>query len=117
LSILVALTLSLMTTAVAGMLLPFRQRALVDGSPYRRRIGGVPVLTIVGALALLGYACALAIMLWDPGSGASLSHNPGKLELAVGGYVAGIVIWFVARAVRRSQGRDLDIAYRELPAA
>jgi hypothetical protein len=80
-------------------------------------VAGVPLLTVVGGLALLGFGGAVAVLLWDPGSGASLSQNPGKLELAVLVYVVGLVIWFVARAIRRTQGIDIDLSYRELPAA
>ncbi|HEU4975259.1 MAG TPA: amino acid permease [Baekduia sp.] len=116
LSALLGLTLPLLVTAIAGTLLPFRQRALVENSPYARRVAGIPVLTLVGSLAILGFGGAVAILLWDPGSGASLSANPGKLGLAAVVYAVGVVIWFVARAVRRSQGIDIDLAYRELPA-
>jgi basic amino acid/polyamine antiporter, APA family len=116
LSALLGLTLPLFVTAIAGTLLPFRQKALVESSPYNRRIAGVPMLTLVGSLAVLGFGGAVAILLWDEGSGASLSANPGKLALALAVYAAGVVIWFVARAVRRSQGYDIDLAYRELPA-
>jgi basic amino acid/polyamine antiporter, APA family len=117
LSALLGLTIPLLVTAVAGILLPFRRRELVENSPYRRRVAGVPLLSLVGGLALLGFSGAIAVLLWDPGSGASLSDNPGKLELAVVVYVVGLVVWFVARAIRRSQGIDIDLSYRELPAA
>lgn len=117
LSALLGLTLPLLITAVAGVLLPFRRRELVENSPYGRRVAGIPLLTLVGGLALLGFSGAVAVLLWDPGSGASLSQNPGKLELAVIVYIVGLVIWFVARAIRRSQGIDIDLSYRELPAA
>jgi basic amino acid/polyamine antiporter, APA family len=117
LSALLGLTLPLLITAVSGILLPFRRRELVENSPYNRRVAGVPILTIVGTLALTGFGGAVAILLWDEGSGASLSKNPGKLELAIAVYVVGLIIWFVARAVRRSQGIDIDLSYRELPVA
>jgi NO-binding membrane sensor protein with MHYT domain len=117
LSALLGLTLPLLITAVAGILLPFRRRDLVANSPYSRHVAGVPLVTLVGGLALLGFGGAVAVLLWDPGSGASLSQNPGKLELAVLVYVVGLVIWFVARAIRRTQGIDIDLSYRELPAA
>jgi amino acid transporter len=117
LSALLGLSLPLLVTAVAGTLLPFRQRALVESSPYARRIAGVPLLTLVGAVAIVGFGGAIAVLLWDPGSGASLSKNPGKLVLALAVYAVGLAIWFVARAVRRGQGVDIDLSYRELPAA
>lgn len=115
LSALLGLTLSLVVTAIAGLLLPYRQPALVEGSPYSRRVAGIPLLTLVGGLALLGFLGAVTILLWDVGSGASLSEDPDKLLLALGVYVAAVIVWFVARAVRRRQGIDLDLAYRELP--
>ena len=55
------------------------------------------------------------MLLWDPGSGASLSANPGKLWLALAVYAVGFGIYFVSRAVRRGQGIDLSLTYRELP--
>ncbi|MGA9859282.1 MAG: amino acid permease [Solirubrobacteraceae bacterium] len=117
LSALLGLTLPLLITAVAGILLPFRRRELVANSPYNRRVAGIPLLTLVGGLALLGFGGAVAVLLWDPGSGASLSQNPGKLELAVGVYVVGLIVWYIARAIRRTQGIDIDLSYQELPAA
>jgi amino acid transporter len=117
LSALLGLTLPLLVTAVSGILLPFRHRALVENSPYNRRVAGIPILSLVGGLALAGFGAAVAVLLWDPGSGASLSKNPGKLELAVIVYAAAVAMWFIARAVRRRQGIDIDLAYRELPAS
>jgi amino acid transporter len=116
LSALLGLTLPLLVTAIAGMLLPYRRRDLVENSPYNQRVMGLPILSIVGFLALLGFGSAIAVLLWDEGSGASLSKNPGKLELALLVYVVGLVTWFVARAVRRRQGIDIDLSYKELPA-
>ncbi|HWE12228.1 MAG TPA: amino acid permease [Solirubrobacteraceae bacterium] len=117
LSALLGLTLPLLVTAVAGILLPFRRRELVENSPYSRRVAGVPLLTLVGGLTMLGFSGAVAVLLWDPGSGASLSQNPGKLELAIAVYLVGLATWFVARAIRRRQGIDIDLSYQELPAA
>jgi basic amino acid/polyamine antiporter, APA family len=116
-TVLLGLTVPLFVTAVAGMLLPHRRPALVEASPYNGRVLGVPVLTAVGALAALGFAAAMAILLWDPGSGTSWSQNSGKVLLVVGIYAAGVAIWWIARAIRRRQGIDLDLAYRELPSA
>jgi basic amino acid/polyamine antiporter, APA family len=88
---------------------------LVENSPYGRRIAGIPVVSLVAFVALIGFGLGVAVILWDPGSGASLSANPGKLWLALGIYALAFVIYFVSRAVRRSQGIDLSLTYRELP--
>jgi basic amino acid/polyamine antiporter, APA family len=114
-SVLLGLSLTLLVTAVGGIVLPFRQRAMVENSPYGRRIAGIPVVSLVAFVALIGFGLGVAVILWDPGSGASLSANPGKLWLALGIYALAFFIYFVSRAVRRSQGIDLSLTYRELP--
>lgn len=115
LSVLLGLSLTLIVTAISGILLPFRQRAMVAASPYARKIAGIPLFTVVGSLALIGFSTAVFVLLWDPNSGASLSKNPGKIELAAVVYAVGFSIYFIARAIRRRQGIDLELAHRELP--
>jgi basic amino acid/polyamine antiporter, APA family len=115
LSIVLGVTLTLAVTAIGGMLLPYTQKALVAASPYARKVAGIPLFTLVGALALLGFAGVIAILLWDPNSGTSLSHNPGKLWLALIVLGGGFAFYWVAWAVRRTQGIDLELAHRELP--
>lgn len=115
LAIELGLTFTLLITAVSGMLLPFRQKEMVAASPYARKVLGIPLFTLVGALSFIGFAVAIFILLWDEGSGSSLAANPGKLELTGIVYAAGFVIYVVAWAIRRSQGIDLALAHRELP--
>jgi APA family basic amino acid/polyamine antiporter len=115
LSVLLGLSLTLVITAIGGIALPYRQRAMVENSPYGGTIAGLPKLTFVAGLSLLGFCGAIAILLWDPGSGASLSANPGKLLLGLGVLAAGFAIYFVSSAIRRRQGIDLALTYRELP--
>jgi APA family basic amino acid/polyamine antiporter len=115
LSVLLGLSLTLLVTAVAGTVLPYRQKAMVAASPYGRTVAGLPLLTVVGGLALVGFGVAVGILLWDPGSGASLSENPGKLGLAAIVYAVAVAIYFVSRTIRRRQGIDFELAYRELP--
>lgn len=115
LSVLLGLSITLLFTALSGLVLPFTQRAMVESSPYNRRIAGIPLISLVGGLAFLGFGGAIAILLWDPGSGASLSANPGKLELAAAVYVVALAVYFVSRTIRRSQGIDIELAHTELP--
>jgi amino acid transporter len=114
-SVLLGLSLTLLITAISGIVLPFRQPAMVEGSPYNRRVLGMPLFTFVGILALIGFGGAIGIILWDEGSGASLSANPGKLILALCVYAAALVIYMISREVRKRQGIDLSLSHRELP--
>jgi basic amino acid/polyamine antiporter, APA family len=115
LTVLLGISFTMVFTALAGILLPFRQPELVAASPYARRVAGIPLFTLVGGLSLVGFSTAIAVLLWDPGSGASLAKNPGKLGLAAIVYAVGFAIYFSSRAIRRRQGIELELAYRELP--
>jgi amino acid transporter len=115
LTVLLGISFTMVFTAISGIILPFRQRALVAASPYARRVAGIPLFTLVGGVALLGFLGAIAILMWDPGSGVSLAKNPGKLELAAIIYALGFAIYFASKAIRRRQGIELELAYHELP--
>ncbi|HUN77663.1 MAG TPA: amino acid permease [Solirubrobacteraceae bacterium] len=115
LSVELGVSFTMVITAVAAIVLPFRHPELVASSPYARRVVGVPLFVLVGALALLGFLCAMSILLWDPASGVSLSKDPGKLPLAALVYLVGFGLYYAARAFRRRQGVELELAYRELP--
>lgn len=115
LAIVLGLTFTLAITAISGMLLPFRQKEMVDASPYARKVLGIPLFTLVGGLSFLGFAAAIAVLLWDKGSDSSLRYDPGKLELSGIVYAVGFAIYFIAAAIRRRQGIDLSLAHRELP--
>lgn len=115
LAVLLGLSATLFITAFGAILLPYRQKAMVENSPYGFKVMGIPILSLVGYLAVCGFGLAIGVLLWDPGSGASLSANPGKLWLTLGVLAAGIAIYFVSGAVRKRQGIDLSLTYRELP--
>jgi basic amino acid/polyamine antiporter, APA family len=115
LSVLLGLSLTLLVTAFGAILLPYRQREMVENSPYGGRFAGIPVVTLMGVLAFIGFGLAIAVLLWDEGSGASLSANPGKLWLSLGVFAFAFAIYFISQAVRRRQGIDLSLTHRELP--
>jgi basic amino acid/polyamine antiporter, APA family len=115
LAVLLGLSFTLLITAFGAILLPYRQRAMVENSPYAGRFAGIPVVSWVGMLSVAGFGLAIAVLLWDPGSGSSLSANPGKLWLALIALAVGLAIYFVSGVIRRRQGIDLSLAYRELP--
>jgi basic amino acid/polyamine antiporter, APA family len=115
LAVLLGLSCTLLITAFGAILLPYRQRAMVENSPYAGRLAGIPIVSWVGVLSVAGFGLAIAVLLWDPGSGSSLSENPGKLWLALIALAVGLAIYFISDVIRRRQGIDLSLAYRELP--
>jgi amino acid transporter len=114
-SVLLGLSLTLLITAVSGIVLPFRQKAMIEGTPFDRSVFGIPLISLVGVLALIGFSCAVGLILWDPGSGASIREDPHVLILAVIIYVVAFSIYWLSAAIRKRQGIDLSLSHHDLP--
>jgi amino acid transporter len=119
--------LSFLVTSVAAVVMPYKLKDVFESSPVNWRIGRTPVMSIVGVLSL----AALGLMAWaylkDPLSGLSATpkHEGGGILLNSRSFnmfllnilifVSGLVIYLVARSIRRRQGIDLDSTFREIP--
>jgi APA family basic amino acid/polyamine antiporter len=109
------LTLTYLTVAIAGILFPYRQRDAFEASPYNRRIGKVPVISLVGVLSFLTMGGATTILLLDPNSGTNWHLNTNRVLLGAGIFLAGFPIYYVIRAIQRSRGIDVGLAFKEIP--
>lgn len=119
--------LSFGVTSIAAMVMPYRLKDVFEASPIRWRFGGVPVMTIMGALSLAACAFMAWAYLKDPLSGLSATpkHEGGGIFLESRSFnmfllnilifVSGLVIYYVARAVRQREGVNLDSTFKEIP--
>jgi amino acid transporter len=102
---------------VAAFTFPLRRPDLYDSSPANIRFLGIPLLQIVAPLSI-AVVCFLTWEAWHYPL-LALSGNTAHrwyIPAFMGGIVVvGLLIFYVARAVRRGQGIDLDLVYRELP--
>lgn len=109
-------TLTLMVVACTGIALPFRRKQLYESSGTAKRFAGLPVLSIVGGIALLGFAAAEAVMLTDPNSGTSISTNLNIVLISLGVFfIVGPAIYYTSKWIRNREGVDIDLAYAEIP--
>jgi basic amino acid/polyamine antiporter, APA family len=99
--------------SVAGIAFPFRLPEVFESSPVRWRLGGVPVMSVVGALSLV----ALGVMAWafwtDPSAGIEGKLSTKILNFAI--FASGLVIYFVAKAVQQTRGVDVSQRFKEIP--
>jgi hypothetical protein len=72
---------------VAAFVFPMRRPDLFNSSPANLRVLGIPVLQICAPLSV----AVVLFLTWETWH------------------------YYIARAVRRSQGIDLDLVYKELP--
>jgi amino acid transporter len=99
-------------TAFAGMLFAVRLPTLFASSPYNRRVAGIPLMTIVGAISTVLYGYFAIKLITDDRVGAN--STSGLIAICVGFGLA-IVIYAISWWVNKQRGIDLGATYRELP--
>lgn len=103
--------------SVAAFVYPKRRPDLYEGSPANMKLMGIPVLMIVAPLSF-GVVAFLTWEAWHY-TPLVLSGSTGNrwqiLAFMLGIVVVGLAIYYIAKAVRRSQGVDLELVYKELP--
>jgi amino acid transporter len=100
-------------SAIAVVLLPFLKRDLWRASPASRiKVFGVQIVPLAGwvTIGLLGYN----LYEWLHNSTYGVNANDSLIYMGAM-YVLAIVIYVVARIVRRSQGIDLGLINKEIP--
>jgi basic amino acid/polyamine antiporter, APA family len=102
-------------TSFAAILLPYRKPELFEAAPdmVKRRILGVPLITIAGVVNLVLFT----IILYSSFTLPAFAGPVGVVAVAfvLGIYVVGLVIYFIAAAIRKQQGVDLNLLYSEIP--
>jgi len=109
------LTVTYLFVSVAGIFFPYRQRDTFEASPYNARVGGVPIVSIIGVLSLIGMALISYVLLSDQNSGTALAVNPERVALALIVPIVGFVAYFIIKAIQQTRGVNIDLAYREIP--
>lgn len=100
-------------SAIAVVILPFRKPELWAASPASKiKIFGVPVVPVAGVvtIGLLGFN----LYEWLSNSAYGVNGR-GSLYYMLAMYVLAVVIYIVARLVRRRQGIDLGLINKEIP--
>jgi len=102
---------------VAAFVFPDRRPDLYRASPANVNVAGIPVLKIVSVLSILVMLFLTWLTLAFPalalgGNPDNVWQIPAFMALIV---VVGLVVYYGAKTLRRSQGVDVDLVYRELP--
>lgn len=100
-------------TLIAGMILPWRKRELFENSVVGRyRIAGVPVIAVTSGLAAIFVGWNIYQWLTNSTYGV---NNRTSLIFMGAMYALAIVIYAIAKLVRRRQGINLNVVYGEIP--
>jgi amino acid transporter len=102
--------------SAAAFTFPERRPDLYQSSPANIKLGGIPVLKIVAPLSFL----VMAFLVYDLFKYPALAIGTTSHWWYVPAFMAataafGLLVYYVAKYVRRSQGVNVDLVYRELP--
>ena len=104
--------LTFFVVAAAAIWFPFRRRELYEASPIRRSIAGIPVLSLVGVVALLVYVLFFYPLATNNTLGAYTTTGWVATGIIAG---IGILIYPISYLINKARGVDLGLAFRELP--
>jgi amino acid transporter len=110
------------TTSIAAMVMPYRSRDLFAASPINWRVGGLPVITLVGGLSLIACLFMEWVFLSDPYAGLQTTVTPffdqipyGMAWFNVAVFLSGLLFYFIAKRVQSDRGVNVDLSYKEIP--
>jgi len=110
----ISCTMAYFFTSIAGIFFPFRRKDLYKDSPAQVEIGGIPLMTISGIISTLFMAALLYGLAAWPYTGL---NTPEAILGALLFFIAAFVIYYVSKYVRKTQGIDLELIYKEVPPA
>ncbi|HEY4428001.1 MAG TPA: APC family permease [Solirubrobacteraceae bacterium] len=101
-----------LVTGLAAVVFPYRRKELYEKSPVKPTVFGVPLLSILGALSMLGVG-AIAYAYFS--NSAYGSNTTRAYSVFLGAWIVGFIYYAIARFVRKRQGVDLGLAATTLP--
>jgi basic amino acid/polyamine antiporter, APA family len=112
---LLGLTFTYVLVSIAGIVFPYRQKDTFEASPFNRRIGRLPVMTLLAAVSTAAMIIVIVILLRDKNSGTSWDLNRFRVELCLGILLAGLIVYQTIKRVQKARGVNVELAYREIP--
>ncbi len=99
---------------LSGVLAPKLRPELYRASTSQKTVAGIPLVSIAGVGAIVtGVFVWWAYLHYDQ---LGANANMGKLlAWTVGPAILGFVLYFVVAMIKRGQGVDVELAYREIP--
>lgn len=102
-------------TCLSGAVFPYlkKVRAIYKASPISNlNLGGIPLITITGAIGVVVSLGLLVLFLVWPDLGV---YNVTSLIAIVGSIVVFLVYYFVRKAVMAERGIDVELSSKQLP--
>jgi amino acid transporter len=104
--------LPFMVAALTALLFPFLRKSTFENSPVAWRVGGIPLISIFGAVALAFTVFLTVRLLQDSDFGANHTFS---IVMAVCVFGGSLVWFYVYRAFKQRSGVQIDRRFKEIP--
>ena len=106
------LAVAFVAVSIWAVLFPFVRKSQFENSPIAFRVGGIPILSLLGVVACI-FVLPTFVQLF---SDSAVTPNPTiTIQGAAIGVIAAVVWFYGYRAYRKSRGVDIDKRYAEIP--
>lgn len=97
----------------AGIFFPYVRPQIYEKSPIAtKKIFGLPMMTVACTLGFFAAQFYFWTLFFDE---IAAGHDPKQVAIVGGIFVIGFVFYFVMKQIRKSQGVDVSLAFKEIP--
>lgn len=98
---------------LAGVFFPYRRPDIYGKSPLANmKIAGIPVMSVACALGAAAAIFFFFNLFFDD---FAAGHSRHSMSVLIGWFVGAFVLYWVMWFIRRRQGVNVDLAFREIP--
>ncbi|MGH6736728.1 MAG: amino acid permease [Methyloceanibacter sp.] len=97
----------------AGIFFPYLRPELYEKSPIANKtVFGLPIMTVACFLGFIAAQFYFWTLFSDPNAAG---HDPTQVAIVGGVFLIGLAFYYVMKLIRRSQGVDVTLAFKEIP--
>ncbi len=97
----------------AGIFFPYKRPELYAKSPLaNRKMFGLPIMTVGCFLGFIASQFYFWTLFFDP---TAAGHDPAQVAIVAGVFLFGICFYYVMKMIRKAQGIDVTLAFKEIP--
>jgi basic amino acid/polyamine antiporter, APA family len=97
----------------AGILFPYKRPEMYEKSPIaNKKLFGLPIMTVACGAGFIAAVFYFFVLFFDS---FAAGHDPVRLAIMAVTFVGGLVLYYVAKQIRASQGVNIDLAFKEIP--
>lgn len=114
-NIIVGSVFCFMIVMLSAIIFPWRKKDVFEASPSitKKKIGGLPLVTIAGVIGFVYLAWVEYGALTNPAIGGTIAYP--SLAFMASWLIFPLALYYVAAWYRRREGIDISLAFKEMP--